>query len=137
MIDPISASSAVHSLARLELVSIAPVTPPSVSAADQAQFQNALRAPLEASVAATLPLLPDPPATLTPGEVILRGLDKLRTGYRDLNGQIEATSQHSDLAPQDLLNLHMQVNQVMLGAQLVTQVAGKIQQELSNLLRSS
>ena len=140
MIEPIAGYPPVNSLLRLELAQTAPVQFAAVGAADQARFQEALRPPLEiaagpSSVAVATQLGVEPPLTL--GDAILHGLDKLRTGYRNLNGQIEATFQQSSISSRELLNLQMQVNEVMLGTQLVTQVTSKIQQDMSALLKGS
>jgi hypothetical protein len=140
MIEPIVGYPPVNSLVRLELAQAPPVQLAAVSAADQARFQEALRPPLEiatapSSVAIAAELGVKQPLTL--GDAVLHGLDKMRTGYRDLNDRVEATFQQSSVSPQELLHLQMQVNEVMLGTQLVTQVTSKIQQDMSALLKSS
>ncbi|MBZ4194770.1 MAG: EscI/YscI/HrpB family type III secretion system inner rod protein [Candidatus Contendobacter sp.] len=140
MIEPIVGYPPVNSLVRLELAQAPPVQLAAVSAADQARFQEALRPPLEitaapSSLVVAAELGVKQPLTL--GDAVLHGLDKMRTGYRDLNDRVEATFQQSSVSPQELLHLQMQVNEVMLGTQLVTQVTSKLQQDMSALLKSS
>lgn len=140
MIDPVTAYTAVTPLVRLDLAQAAPpVQLLAANPADQARFQEALRLPTETTAA--------PPATvvtelhverpLAPGDAILQSLDKMRAGFRDLNGQIAGIAERPELSPLDLLKLQMQVSQVTLNAQLVNQVASKIEQDMNTLLKSS
>lgn len=140
MIDPIVAHPPVNPLVRLEWAQLDPAVLPEVSAADQARFQAALR-PLPESPTVAQSALPPvvvaESSPLTPGDAILQNLDRLRTGYRDLTLQMETLAGQSQISPQQLLSLQMQVSQVTLNTQLVSQVASKIEQDINTLLKSS
>ncbi|MDQ5910689.1 MAG: hypothetical protein QG599_2786 [Pseudomonadota bacterium] len=140
MIDPVVAYPPISPLVRLDLASLTPISLPQVSAADQARFQAALRAPLE-----TPPVLPNiviaaqapVERALSPGDAILQSLDNMRNGYRNLTIDIESAIGQPELSPQALITLQMQVSQVTLNTQLVNQVANKIEQDMNSLLKSS
>ena len=140
MIDPIYAVAA-GPLAALEPVPqfSLPLALPTVSGSEQARFQAALhRATASATIA--------PPVTSNiaftnerieaPGDLILRGLERLRGEYRAVGGELDALSKRTDLNPMDLLGIQLQVAQVTLGSQLIGQVAGKLEQNLNTLLKS-
>lgn len=139
-IDPILAYAA-RSLASLEPVPALslPLSMATVGIADQARFQAALRAVQEPSNTApatmTSPLEQHPRA---PGDVILHGLERLRERYQAVGAEMDAVAnQPSLISPQELIALQMQVVQVTLGAQLVGQVASKLEQNLNTLLKGS
>ncbi|HAS51186.1 MAG TPA: hypothetical protein DCS21_05385 [Gammaproteobacteria bacterium] len=140
MIDPIVAYPSISPLVRLDLASLAPVSLPQVSAADQARFQEALRPSLD-TLAAVTPKTPSAEIrverALTPGDAILQSLDNMRNGYRNLTIDIESAIGQIELSPQALISLQMQVSQVTLNTQLVNQIANKIEQDMNSLLKSS
>jgi type III secretion system YscI/HrpB-like protein len=138
MIDPIAALSSVAPSARLEAFqTIAAVTPGTVSAADRLRFQAALQAPGEAAGAPSSPPASGSGATLSMGDSILRSFDRMRVGYSELTDRMQALSLKNSVSPQELLSMQMQMTQVSLEMQLVTQVVSKIEQDLGNLLKSS
>jgi type III secretion system YscI/HrpB-like protein len=71
-----------------------------------------------------------------PGDLILRGLERLRGEYRAVGVELDTLSNRAEINPMDLLNLQMQVAQVTLGSQLIGQVASKLEQNLNTLLKS-
>lgn len=141
LIDPIApyGSRALAGLEPVPTVSV-PLSMPAVGVADQVRFEAALRPVQEPPVIApsappiAAPLSESPP---TPGELILRGLEHLRAHYRTVFDRIEGAATSSLLSPMELLSLQMQVAQVTLGAQLVGQVASKLEQNLNMLLKGS
>lgn len=138
MIEAISQLSTVAIAPQIQLAAV--TAPPQPSSVDIAQFQAALHGTtgttqIAAATNNTAPLPEMRP--LTPGDTILRGLDKLRTNHRNIGLQINNISAQPNFSPVDLIHLQMHVNQVMLGTQLVTQVASKIQQDMTSLLKSS
>lgn len=139
MVEPITAYPLIASLARPELTPLTPPALPQVSAADQARFQEALRPPLETTMAPPKTAGSEIrlPPTLTPGDAILQNLDKIRRGYQDMKVDIEAAIQQPELSPQALLHLQIQVSQVTLNTQLFHQVANKVEQDMNSLLKSS
>lgn len=139
MIDSVTAQPMVNSLARLELEQVAPAQPLAANPADQARFQQILHLPPETPVTLPVTVVTElrVERPLTPGDAILQSLDKMRAGFQDLNGQIATIAQQPELSPLDLLMLQMQVSQVTLNAQLVNQVASKIEQDMNALLKSS
>lgn len=139
MIDPVTAYATVNPLVRLDLAQAAPVQPLAVNPADQARFQEALRPPVETTLPSPVTVVTEPRVErpLTPGDAVLQSLDKMRAGFRDLNGQIATIARQPELSPLDLLKLQMQVSQVTLNAQLINQVASKIEQDMNTLLKSS
>ncbi len=131
-----------------------------VSVVDQSRFDVALRPGVEVPPVATgahlLALDPAaldpaaldsvklPPASKsgfapirTPGDRILAGIEGLRANYEQVSSQTMAVARQGDLAPQALLALQMEVAQMTLGTQLVTQVASKLEQNLNTLLKGS
>ncbi len=125
MIDPIVAYPSISPLVRLDLASLAPVSLPQVSAADQARFQEALRPSLD-TLAAVTPKAQGAEIrverALTPGDAILQSLDNMRNGYRNLTIDIESAIGQIELSPQALISL---------------QIANKIEQDMNSLLKSS
>ena len=110
---------------------------PAVNAVDQARFQVALQGVPEPSVI-VLPIVAAPASERisAPGDLILRGLEHLRGQYRAVGVELDTLANRADLTPMDLLGLQMQVAQVTLGAQLIGQVASKLEQNINTLLKS-
>ncbi|EXJ15666.1 type III secretion system inner rod subunit SctI [Imhoffiella purpurea] len=141
MIDPVTAY-AVGPLASLDPVPqmTVPLPMPAVGAADQARFQAALH-----------PVRDTPPGTgvdaawsgqsletpVSPGDRILQGMERLRTRYREVGAALESSVHETQMNPQELLGLQMQMAQVTLGTQLIGQVASKLEQNLNTLLKAS
>lgn len=138
MIDPITALPPVAPAARLEADQPAvAVAAGPVSVADRLRFQAALQAPAEAAVVPPAPLAARPETVLSPGDAILRSFDRMRVGYAELVGRTQATAQKHSVSPQELLAMQLQMTQVSLEMQLVTQVVSKIEQDLGSLLKAS
>lgn len=140
MIDPIAAYAAFSAVPLASLDAVPHLSGLTVSAADQSQFQAALHAPPEALVLttpavaiATVPL----ERLAAPGDLILRGLERLRGHYREVSAKADAVALESAVSPQELIGLQMQVAQVTLGTQLIGQVASKLEQNMNTLLKSS
>jgi type III secretion system YscI/HrpB-like protein len=140
MIDPIYAVT-VGPLATLEPVPQLSLPPalPAVNGPDRARFQAALHGIAEPQSSAPVPSQVAGIAgerVTAPGDLILRGLERLRGEYRALGTELDTLSNRADLNPMELLSLQMQVAQVTLGSQLIGQVASKLEQNLNTLLKS-
>lgn len=115
----------------------APAPPPAamVTQADQVRFQVAMQG-VAASPATAAGALPLPSEAVTPGDRILGGMERLRGHYRGLGAELDTLATRSDLTAMDLIGIQMQVAQVTLGAQLIGQVASKLEQNLNTLLKA-
>lgn len=147
MIDPIAAYPGPM-LANLAPVPQLDLPVAMVSAVDQARFDAALKPAADASAPATnvdVPAIaainPEPAPAFapvrTPGDMILAGIDRLRGNYELVSNEATALAQLGEVAPQALLAVQMEVAQMTLGTQLVTQVASKLEQNLNTLLKGS
>lgn len=138
MIEPIALHISVP-VAPLESLPppSAAVNMPAVGVADQLRFQAALQAAPEPTTIALSAAAPASERVTAPGDLILRGLERLRGQYRTVGVELDALATRAELTPMDLLGLQMQVAQVTLGTQLIGQVAGKLEQNINSLLKSS
>jgi type III secretion system YscI/HrpB-like protein len=138
MIEPIAfhANVPVTALASVQ-APLAPANMPAVNAVDQARFQAALQGvPTPSAIALPAAALASERVS-APGDLILRGLERLRGQYRAVGVELDTLANRADLTPMDLIGLQMQVAQVTLGTQLIGQVASKLEQNINTLLKSS
>lgn len=109
---------------------------PAVAATDQLRFQAALHRVSEPAPSAMAPIAVASERVAAPGDLILRGLERLRGEHRALSVELDTLSGRAEMNPMELLNLQMQVTQVTLGTQLIGQIASKLEQNLNTLLKS-
>lgn len=86
-------------------------------------------------------MAPSLPTAVTPspmiGDAILQGLDRLRASAQDSGARLQSVTSQQDLSPQELIKLQMQVSQTTFNQQMIGQVAGKLEQDIDVLMKSS
>ncbi|MEE4377511.1 MAG: hypothetical protein V2J55_08360 [Candidatus Competibacteraceae bacterium] len=73
----------------------------------------------------------------TMGDSILKGMDGLRDGVKNVGEKAQSIATQGGVSPQEMMKIQMQASQMMVDTQLAGQVPGKLEQDMDTLLKSS